>query len=212
MPTPMVIKFAKQTGKPVAEVEKLWDKAKESAKDNGWEESEDGFYPYVVGILKSMLGIKDTLEEQVAYLMGEVLEEEEHHIEDELRLTLKEVPMKVIVESKQSKFSIEQGFLLKIDSADLRIRKTTSIDGDESYSMAMKFRPLDQEAETKISQEMFDAFWPQAIMKQSKTRYVWMGWDIDELENGEVYAEFERGEGEKPTIPSCFDVLKVNNG
>jgi len=47
----------------VAEVEKLWDKAKEAAKKeypNVKEDSEQ-FYKIVVAILKKMLGIEESL-------------------------------------------------------------------------------------------------------------------------------------------------------
>lgn len=58
MPTPYIKKLAKQTGKPVAEVERLWDKAKEQASKAG--RTDD--YAYITGILKHMVGASVRLE------------------------------------------------------------------------------------------------------------------------------------------------------
>lgn len=53
----LVKSFASESGKTVAEVEKLWNKAKASAKKQGKTEDDDGFFKLVVGILKKMLKI-----------------------------------------------------------------------------------------------------------------------------------------------------------
>ena len=52
MPTPYVKKLAKQTGKSVAEVERLWDTAKEQAAKAGHKDD----YAYITGILNQMVG------------------------------------------------------------------------------------------------------------------------------------------------------------
>jgi hypothetical protein len=54
----LVKAFAEKTGKSVQEVESAWDKAKSIAKQQGKKEDEDGFYAYVVGILKRSLKIE----------------------------------------------------------------------------------------------------------------------------------------------------------
>ena len=53
----VVKSFADETGKSVAEVEKLWDEAKAIVKKEYPEvkESNDRFYELVTGILKKML-------------------------------------------------------------------------------------------------------------------------------------------------------------
>jgi len=56
MPANIVKSFAKDTGKSVPEVEKMWDKAKAMAADEGQEDN----YAYITGILKKMLGIKES--------------------------------------------------------------------------------------------------------------------------------------------------------
>ncbi len=53
----LVKAFADKTGKSVQEVESAWEKAKSIAKQQGKNESDDGFYAYVVGILKKSLKI-----------------------------------------------------------------------------------------------------------------------------------------------------------
>jgi hypothetical protein len=56
MPANTVKSFADKTGKSVAEVEKLWDKAKAVAADAGEAEN----FAYITGILKKMLGLNET--------------------------------------------------------------------------------------------------------------------------------------------------------
>lgn len=64
MPSPYVAKLSKETGKSVAEIEKLWDKAKDIASDT-FGKSEDDFgsreYKYTVGIVKNMLGLNEKI-------------------------------------------------------------------------------------------------------------------------------------------------------
>jgi len=64
MPASIVKSFAAKAGKSVPEVESLWQKAKESAAKGG--HSED--YPYIVGILKKMLGLNEDIEVPCALL------------------------------------------------------------------------------------------------------------------------------------------------
>jgi 3-oxoacyl-ACP reductase-like protein len=52
MPTPYVKKLAKEKGKSVAEVERLWDKAKDQAEKAGRKDD----YAYITGILQHMVG------------------------------------------------------------------------------------------------------------------------------------------------------------
>jgi hypothetical protein len=59
MPSNIVKSFAKKTGKSESEVEKLWDRAKKSAKDQGRKETDPKFYNLVTGILKKMLKINE---------------------------------------------------------------------------------------------------------------------------------------------------------
>jgi len=55
MPSNIVKSFAKKTGKSVAKVEKLWDKAKAIGAKEGHKED----YDYIVGILKKMLKLNE---------------------------------------------------------------------------------------------------------------------------------------------------------
>lgn len=57
MPSSIVLSFAKQTNKSVEEVEELWNKAKEIAKEQGQENN----YAYITGILKKMLGLNENV-------------------------------------------------------------------------------------------------------------------------------------------------------
>ena len=56
MPANIVKSFANKTGKSETEVETLWNKAKEQAKEQGHSEE----YDYIVGILKRMLKLNES--------------------------------------------------------------------------------------------------------------------------------------------------------
>ena len=57
MPSNVVKSFADKTGKSVPEVDKLWNKAKEIASEQGQAEN----YALITGILKKMLGLNETI-------------------------------------------------------------------------------------------------------------------------------------------------------
>jgi len=57
MPNSLIKSFAKKSGKTIPEVEKLWNKAQDMAKEKGLE--DDNMYAYTVGILKKMLSIEE---------------------------------------------------------------------------------------------------------------------------------------------------------
>ena len=64
MPSPYVKSLAKDTGKSVSEIEKLWNRAKKIAVEE-FGKGEDSWgsreYSYTVGIVKNMLGIREEL-------------------------------------------------------------------------------------------------------------------------------------------------------
>lgn len=55
MPNNVIKSYSKKTGKSESELEKKWAKAEKIAKDNG----QKGNYPYIMGIFKRMLDIKE---------------------------------------------------------------------------------------------------------------------------------------------------------
>jgi len=72
MPTNIIKSFASRSGKSVEEVETLWKKAKEVASKEGHTND----YPYIVGILKRMTGINESIEalrisEKISVFYGE---------------------------------------------------------------------------------------------------------------------------------------------
>jgi hypothetical protein len=54
MPTTQLKALAKESDESLPDVEKLWDEAKAAAEEEGHEKD----YPYIMGILRKMLGIK----------------------------------------------------------------------------------------------------------------------------------------------------------
>ncbi len=77
MPANTVKSFAEKTGKSVAEVEKLWDKAKELAKEAGEAEN----FAYITGILKKMLNLNETAQSFKEFLEQEAKEKEQQKSE-----------------------------------------------------------------------------------------------------------------------------------
>jgi hypothetical protein len=65
MPNPVMKSFAKQSGKKVKTVEKLWKKCEKLVKkEYDIDEESERFYPLVVGCLKNLLDIKKEDKEQ----------------------------------------------------------------------------------------------------------------------------------------------------
>lgn len=128
--------------------------------------------------------------------------------EREIRVQLTELPEEVKSSPETVVERIEQGFIaMAPGGTDVRIRKA-SIDGVESYTMTAKHRPLYQEAEMEISKEIFESLWPTVKKPMLKTRYKWQGWDVDALDSGEIWAEFELEEGQgQVKLPSAWQRL-----
>lgn len=135
------------------------------------------------------------------------------HEEREKRLDLSEVPP----ETKGIKPAIiKQGVLreTKNDNGDVvayaRIRMKQEPGEDPKYSLGVKHFRRKEEAETEISKQMFDAFYPDNLMKpQSKERFhLKNGWDIDVIEGGGIKAEYEHGKGEKIDVPKEWKIKK----
>jgi hypothetical protein len=61
MPTPLIKSFAKKSNKNVSEIESMWNSVVQSLKDSGSKESDENFYPRVVGILKKNLHLTETM-------------------------------------------------------------------------------------------------------------------------------------------------------
>ena len=58
MPVKSLEVIAKKSGLSIDKVEKYWDKAKKIAKEK-FKETDDAFWPYVMGILKRMAGVSE---------------------------------------------------------------------------------------------------------------------------------------------------------
>lgn len=136
------------------------------------------------------------------------------HEEREARITLSELPEEV--KGNESTL-IKQGVLREVrDDNDkmisyARIRMKQEPGEDAKYSLGVKNFPLHQEAETEISKEMFDSFFPDNLLKpQVKHRYMTdSGWEIDEVDtDGGIYAEFEHEKGDKVKMPSHWKRIK----
>lgn len=71
MPSPYIRSLSKETGKPEAEIEKLWNKAKDITSDT-FGKPEDDFgskeYKYTVGIVKNMLGLDEKVLDPTYFL------------------------------------------------------------------------------------------------------------------------------------------------
>jgi hypothetical protein len=67
MPSTLIKNYAKESGKPINEVEKLWQKAKTIAKKK-FATKDSEYYAYTVGILKNMLSISS--QDEAEYIGG----------------------------------------------------------------------------------------------------------------------------------------------
>jgi len=136
------------------------------------------------------------------------------HEEREQRLELSELPTEC---NDVKPTIIRQGKLKEIKDGNdvisyVRIRMKKEHDKEPVYSLGVKQFPLHQEAETEISKEMFDSFYPDNVDKpQEKLRYsLSNGWDVDDIKkDGKIIAECEHAKSEKVTIPKHWNVKKV---
>jgi hypothetical protein len=139
----------------------------------------------------------------------------EVHKEREKRIELSELPE----ECKGVKPTlIKQGKLRDVRDGNksvayARIRMMKEAGADAKYSLGVKHLPLQQEAETDISQDMFDCFYPNNLDgPQEKLRYsLPNGWDVDQIvksskDDGKIFAEYEHNEGENVGVPSHWKI------
>lgn len=138
--------------------------------------------------------------------------------EFERRVELAELPP----ECKEARavLEIRQGFIHEVLAAgqphcDVRIRhsrddsKSEAAAANPKYTLTAKFRPLQHEAETEISREMFSALWPGTTKKQEKKRCLLAsGWVVDEMSD-KIVAEFEYGKGGDGSMPAGFKEKKL---
>jgi len=60
MPETALKNMADDSNKSLKTIKKYWDEAKKAAADQGFKESEDRFWAYVMGIVKKRAGIKES--------------------------------------------------------------------------------------------------------------------------------------------------------
>lgn len=60
MPTPQLKSFAEKSGKPLEEVEKYWEEAKDQAESK-FKHGTARFWAYVSGIVKKRCGLTESL-------------------------------------------------------------------------------------------------------------------------------------------------------
>jgi 2'-5' RNA ligase len=136
------------------------------------------------------------------------------HREKEKRIILNSIPE----ECKGLKpIIIKQGILREaknngevISYARIRMKKDPG--KKPQYSLGVKNFKLSQEAETEISKQMFDSFYPDFLDRpQEKERYkLPNGWEVDILED-KIVAEYEQKKGERANIPESWDVKEEKN-
>ena len=127
------------------------------------------------------------------------------HEERERRILLSELPEEV---KGLKPTIIKQGVLRESGKGDsitayARVRMKQEPGKEPKYSLGVKHFSRSEEAETEISKAMFNAFYPDNLDKpQSKKRYTLKsGWEIDDIDDGTIRAEFEHEKGDKVVIP-----------
>lgn len=136
------------------------------------------------------------------------------HREKEKRVVLNALPD----ECKGKKpIVIKQGILREAkDDGDVisyaRVRMKKDPDKKPQYSLGVKNFKLSQEAETEITKQTFDSFYPDFLDRpQEKKRYkLPNGWEVDVLED-KIVAEYEQDKNEKVKIPEHWDVKEEKN-
>jgi hypothetical protein len=137
--------------------------------------------------------------------------QEEVGEEREVRARLSELPREC--RSAEQLLHIDQAFIARANEiCDVRIRRCSEVGGDTIYSMTAKYRPAEQECETTITREVFEALWPNAESKQRKLRYVLQsGWVVDDIKGEGIVAECEYEGTTKPVIPRAWSLLRASS-
>jgi len=133
------------------------------------------------------------------------------HKEREHRIKLKELPPEC---SNMECSLIKQGIVKEVKDGDnvisyIRIRMKQDPGEEPKYSLGVKHFPLKQEAEAEISKDIFDNFYPDNLSKpQEKNRYTLKnGWEIDEIDDNDITAEYEYKNGETIRVPRDWQQL-----
>lgn len=128
------------------------------------------------------------------------------HKEKEYRINLSELPLEC---NDVKPIIIKQGILKEIKDGDdiityCRIRMKQDPGKDPKYSFGIKNFSKNEESETEISKDTFDAYYPDNLEKpQQKNRYkLSNGWCVDEKDDGSIVAEYEyKNKNEKINVP-----------
>jgi hypothetical protein len=128
------------------------------------------------------------------------------HKEKEFRADLNKLPpecdgIKPII--------IKQGILREVKDCDkvityCRIRSKQEPGRTAKYSLGVKNFNKNEESESEISKETFDAWYPDNLNKpQEKKRYkLPNGWTIDDIDDGKIVAEYEyKNKSDIPDVP-----------
>lgn len=133
------------------------------------------------------------------------------HREKEKRIVLGSIPEEC---KKVKPIIIKQGILREakkdgdvISYARVRMKKDPG--KDPQYSLGVKNFKLSQEAETEISKQMFDSFYPDFLDRPQEKKHYKLsnGWEVDIMED-KIVAEYETKPGETPKIPEGWDVIE----
>ena len=65
MPSKTLQAMSKKYNIPIDTLEKYWEVGKEEARKKGYRETDEDFYPYVMGVVKNMIGSKPKEDEEV---------------------------------------------------------------------------------------------------------------------------------------------------
>lgn len=151
----------------------------------------------------------NTLIRSVNHLLGgDTVIEEEVHKEREIHVKLAKMP----VLDGAKKETIKQAFIAKPnDECDVRVRESV-MGGKTTYTMTAKYRPKEDECETEITKECFEALFNKGESKQEKTRHHWRGWMVDLFSDGGVVAEFEYNKkSDIPKFPEDWEVVEESD-
>lgn len=77
MPAAALKNLAARSDKSIDDLERYWDEAKVAAKEKGFSEDEDRFWAYVMGIVKTRAGLKESLEEMILHVLDVIYEADE---------------------------------------------------------------------------------------------------------------------------------------
>lgn len=199
MPAAVLKKIADESGKSEKELEKFWNEAKKAAKEKGFDEDQDRFWAYVVGIVKKRAGIGD---KDLSEMAKAAMDDPKYQMSQVVEFVGNEQKVMMIWEKAK-------------DQAEQMVR-ANRISEDKMYSYAMDILKLgvgyklkEGTQLTNVDAELDDAKVGEVITKKEWDELKKSGYDPKKLKKKELQLLIQQVEQGKKKEGKKFKIASV---